>query len=78
MRVTFMYERIRNLREDCDITQATLATKLNISQTTYSRYENGVLDIPSYALIKLAKFHNTSIDFLLDVTDDKKPYSRKR
>jgi transcriptional regulator with XRE-family HTH domain len=77
MRVIFMYERIRNLREDRDMTQAVLATKLNISQTTYSRYENGVLDIPSNTLVKLANFHNTSVDYLLNVTDDKIPYRRK-
>ena len=74
MRVIFMYERIRNLREDRDMTQAVLATQLNISQTTYSRYENGVLDIPSNTLIKLANFHNTSVDYLLGNTKNPNPY----
>ncbi len=69
-----MYRRIRNLREDKDITQQKLATMLNINQTTYSRYENGNLDIPSVVLIKLAQFHETSVDYLLGLTDCKEPY----
>jgi len=69
-----MYQRLRNLREDHDLTQQVLADLLNVSQTTYSRYESGTLDIPSVSLIKLAKFYKTSIDYLLDLTDNKKPY----
>jgi Predicted transcriptional regulators len=69
-----MYRRLRNLREDHDLTQQALADLLNVSQTTYSRYESGTLDIPSVSLIKLAKFYKTSIDYLLDLTDNKKPY----
>lgn len=63
--------RIRDLREDSDLNQTQLAKILNVSQTTYSRYENGVLDIPNEALIKLADFYNTSIDYLLGRTDRK-------
>lgn len=63
--------RIRDLREDSDLNQTQLAKLLNVSQTTYSRYENGVLDIPNEALIKLADFYNTSIDYLLGRTDRK-------
>ena len=48
-----MYYRIRNLREDADLSQEQIAKILNISQTTYSRYETGILDIPSQSLIKL-------------------------
>ena len=69
-----MYQRIKDLREDRDLKQKQLADLLNISQTTYSRYESGVLDIPSVSLIKLAKFYNTSIDYLVGLTDNKQPY----
>ena len=69
-----MYPRLRNLREDKDLTQAEIAKILNISQTTYSRYESGVLDIPSLSLIKLAKFHKTSIDYLVGLAEEVKPY----
>lgn len=73
-----MYENIRNLREDSDLNQQSMASILNISQTTYSRYESGVLDIPTEALIKLASIYNTSVDYLLGLTDEKKPYKRSR
>lgn len=63
--------RIRDLREDSDLNQTQVAKLLNVSQTTYSRYENGVLDIPNEALIKLADFYNTSIDYLLGRTGRK-------
>ena len=69
-----MYERIRNLREDKDLTQQELAEVLNISQATYSRYESGALDIPSISLIKLADFHKTSIDYIVGLTNEKEPY----
>lgn len=69
-----MYKRIRDLREDKDLPQTQIASMLNISQTTYSRYENGVLDIPTEILLKLASFHNTSIDYLLEKTNEIKPY----
>ncbi len=73
-----MYPRLRNLREDKDINQDEIAKLLNISQTTYSRYESGVLDIPSLSLIKLAEFYKTSIDYLVGLTDEAKPYKRGR
>ena len=69
-----MYQRLRDLREDRDLTQQELATLLKVSQTTYSRYESGVLDIPSTSLIKLAEFYKTSIDYLVGLTNNKKPY----
>ena len=72
-----MYERIRDLREDSDLTQTNMANTLSIAQTTYSDYERGRLNIPIPILIRLAKFHNTSIDYLLGLTDVKKPYPRK-
>ena len=62
-----MYQRIRDLREDRDLTQKQMAEMLNLSQSTYSRYESGVLDIPSSVLISLAKFHKVSVDYLLGI-----------
>ena len=73
-----MYERIRNEREDCDMTQAAMARLLNIHQTTYSDYELGNLNIPIPVMIKLAELFNTSIDYLVGCTDEKTPYPRKR
>lgn len=72
-----MYQNIRNLREDKDLTQQQMADFLNITQATYSRYESGALDIPSAILIKLSKFHNVSIDYLLGQTNNKKIYGNK-
>jgi len=69
-----MYQRLRDLREDRDLTQQELATLLKVSQTTYSRYESGALDIPNTSLIKLAEFYKTSIDYLVGLTNNKKPY----
>ena len=69
----FMYYRIRDLREDKDLTQEQLAKLLNVSQTTYSRYETGNLDIPSQSLVKLALCYSTSVDYLLNLTDNKIP-----
>ena len=66
-----MYPRIRDLREDKDLSQREMAEMLNVSQTTYSRYETGVLDIPSQTLIKLAEFHKVSVDYLVGRSDDK-------
>ena len=67
--------RIRDLREDRDLSQAALAKLLNVSQSTYSRYESGSLDIPSAALIALARFYHTSTDYLLGLTCCSVPYS---
>lgn len=71
-----MYKHIRDLRENNDLTQQQMADLLNISQTTYSRYESGVLDIPSSSLIALAKFYKTSVDYLLGLTQNKMPYDK--
>lgn len=65
-----MYKRIRDLREDKDLSQSEVAELLSISQSTYSRYENGYLDIPSEALIKLALFYNVSADYILELSDE--------
>ena len=66
--------RIRDLREDADLSQQEIADLLNVSQTTYSRYECGVLDIPYQSLIILAQYYKTSVDYLLGLTEEKKPY----
>ncbi len=71
-----MYPRIRNLREDKDISQTKLAHILGMSQTGYSKYETGENDVPTNILIKLARYHETSVDYLLGLTDQKTPYPR--
>ena len=68
--------RLRDIREDRDLNQTQVAQILHISQTTYSRYESGVLDIPSAALITLADFYQTSVDYLLGRTGDPTPYRK--
>lgn len=73
-----MYPRIRDLREDRDLTQKQIGTILNMSQTGYNQYEIGKNDIPTKVLIQLAKFYNTSIDYLLGLTDEMHPYPRKK
>lgn len=64
-----MYKRIRDLREDRDLKQKDIAELLQCSQVCYSYYENGQRDIPTDALIRLADFYNTSIDYILGQTD---------
>jgi len=73
--INVIYKRIRNLREDKDLTQTDIAEYLHISQRTYSRYENDERAIPIEILSKLADFHGTSVDYLIDRTNEKKPYS---
>ncbi len=73
-----MYERIRALREDKDMTQTEVAGMLNISQRAYSYYENGERTIPLELLCKIADLHETSIDYLLNRTDTKKAYKPKK
>ncbi len=65
-----MYPRLRDLREDKDLTQKQVGEILNMSQTGYSKYETGENDIPTQVLIKLSRFYNVSIDYLLGQTDD--------
>ena len=73
-----MYERIRDLRNDKDMNQKDFAQLLGMSQTGYSKYETGENDIPTAVLIRLAEIHKTSIDYLLGLTDEQKPYPRKK
>ncbi|MEJ8738115.1 helix-turn-helix transcriptional regulator [Erysipelotrichaceae bacterium HCN-30851] len=65
------YKRIRDLREDHDLSQTEIANYLNISQRTYSHYENDDRAIPIEIFIKLADFYNTSIDYLVNRTNKK-------
>ncbi len=69
-----MYQRLRDLREDNDLTQTDVAKILGMSQTGYSKYETGENDIPTIILIKLADYYNTSTDYLLGRTNNPKPY----
>ena len=66
--------RIRDLREDNDLTQNTIAAYLHIKQNTYSQYENGQRQVPIDVLILLAKYYRTSTDYILGLTDIKEPY----
>lgn len=69
-----MYPRIRDLREDKDMTQTQVAKMLGMSQTGYSKYETGENDIPTAILIKLARFYETSVDYILGETNQPKRY----
>ena len=69
-----MYQRIRDLREDRDLTQTQVAKMLGMSQTSYSKYETGENDVPTTILIKLARFYDTSIDYLLGETKTRTRY----
>ena len=71
-----MYKRIRELREDKDLLQKDLAEYLHCTQVAYSRYELGTRDIPTDVLISLAKFHGTSVDYLLRLTNITSSYPK--
>ena len=64
-----VYKRIRDLREDRDLTQKALSKALNCSQQVYSNYELGQRDIPTDILIKLSAFYNVSVDYILGISD---------
>lgn len=72
-----MYNRIRDLREDNNLSQTQMAEILHVAQTTYSDYELGKINIPLDTLKRLALFHKTSIDYLLNLTDNPIPYEIK-
>ncbi len=67
-----MFRRIRDLREDHDLTQKQMATVLNCSQQVYSNYELGQRDIPTDILIKLSSFYNVSTDYILEISNNPK------
>lgn len=66
-----VFKNLRAIREDNDIKQKDVAKVLNVSQNTYSQYENGVIALTAEVLIKLSDFYDVSIDYLLDRTDKK-------
>ncbi|MBE7091982.1 MAG: helix-turn-helix transcriptional regulator [Clostridiales bacterium] len=68
--MTVYYKRLRDLREDHDLTQQKIAEILNMKQSQYSRYERGIRDIPTDILITLAKYYNTTTDYILGLTDN--------
>lgn len=70
--------RIRDLREDNDLTQKQVADYLKIKQNTYSQYETGTRQIPVEVLTALAALYKTSVDYLLGITDRKEPYPRAK
>jgi len=65
-----LYQRIRDLREDKDMTQTEISSILHCSQRIYSNYERGEVDIPTSILIRLADFHSVSVDYLLNRTNN--------
>ncbi len=69
-----MYPRLRDLREDKDLSQSALAKIIGMSQTGYSKYETGENDIPTGILIKLSRFYEVSIDYILGETQEKGRY----
>ena len=73
-----MLQHLRALREDKDLSQKDMADILKVHQTTYSNYELEKLNIPKATLIKLTAFFHTSLDYLLDLTDEPAPYPRKK
>ena len=73
-----MYKRIRDLREDRDMTQTQVAKLLGMSQTGYSKYETGENELRASGVKKLAEGDDTSIDYLLDETDEIKRYPDKK
>lgn len=76
--IAMIYERLRNLREDKDLTQEYVGKLLNVSQRTYSGYETGVRGISVEALSLLADFYGTSVDYLIGRTDIKLPYPKAK
>lgn len=72
-----MYRRIRDLREDHDLTQKKLGEAVGVSQRTYAYYESGQRMLTPQVLCALARFYDTSVDYLLELTDDPRPYPPK-
>ncbi|MBR0147510.1 MAG: helix-turn-helix transcriptional regulator [Eubacterium sp.] len=71
------YQRLQDLREDNDMTQAEFSEILHVSQRAYSYYETGTRQLSAEMLIRIAEYYKTSVDYLLGLTDEKKPYPRK-
>ena len=77
-RVHRYYYRLRDMREDHDLSQRQIGEVIGLSQTGYSKYETGENDIPTETLITLADFYGTSVDYLLGLTDQKQPYPKSK
>lgn len=73
-----MYSRLRDLRQDHDLTQKEVGAIVGMSQTGYSQYELGNNDVPTHVLITLSEFYNVSVDYILGLTDVQKPYPRTK
>lgn len=71
-----MFVRIRNLREDSDLTQKQVSEYLFCDQSLYSKYERGLREVPVNIIIKLARFYGTSTDYILGLTNEKAPYKK--
>ena len=76
--ITYYTRRIRDIREDNDLTQQQIAEILGTSQTMYARYERGANELPIRHLIRLAEYYRLSTDYLLGLTNEKKPYPSKK
>lgn len=74
--ITMNIERLKEIREDKDYKQSDIAKVLNTTQQQYSKYELGLQVIPIERLVKLAKFYNTSVDYLIGLTNERKPYPK--
>lgn len=70
------YPRLRDLREDRDMSQRQVADYLGMKQPQYNRYERGLRDVPTDVLIRLAQLYKTSIDYILGLTNNSKPYNK--
>lgn len=73
----YFYQRLRDLREDKDMTQQQIADVIGTYQTHYSKYERGEREIPFHLVIKLAKYYDVSIDYIAGITNDPKPLNSK-
>ncbi len=72
------YPRLRDLREDRDLSQQQVAEFLGMKQPQYNRYERGLRDVPTDILIRLAELYRTSVDYILGLTDQPKPYAKSK
>ncbi len=71
-----MYKRLKCMRENSNLCQQDIADYIHCTQTCYSHYELGTRDIPTDILIRLSEIYNTSVDYLLEITDERKPYPK--
>lgn len=78
MEKEIVINRLLNLRENLNLTQKNIGDILNVSQAQYNRIEKGINELDYNGLTKIALFYNTSTDYILGLTDEKKPYKRKK